>query len=400
MVKNHQHGVVGAVKHGSGEHLRDRSAKRARLDVAACASTPGGDGGRLASKLACNDVDLTGEDGMSTGEFDALVEFVSMPSCVATALNINCIGFGPVCAEKLAGAIAANTSLRTLKLQRNGLGIAGGGALGTALSHNASLTSLDISLNDVAPEGGVAIAAGLGANGTLTELTMVHACMHTCVHAHRAHHGARMHAHVRTRSQSSPWCTHACTRAYTLTELTMVHACMHTCVHAHRAHHGARMHAHVRTHSQSSPWCTCACTRAGTHAGMQGARVHARTHACIQVRCGLGPGGGKALGEALQRNSTLRSLDITQNDLGVEGGVAFGAALAVNTTLASLNMRFNRIGFGLERASSFAKALEARVYMYALEVHVHTYVALPRLWRRVCICMLWRCICIRMYMRM
>ena len=55
------------------------------------------------------------------GSVDALVDAVSMPSCVATALNMNCIGFGPVCAEKLAGAIAANTSLRTLKLQRNGL---------------------------------------------------------------------------------------------------------------------------------------------------------------------------------------------------------------------------------------------------------------------------------------
>ena len=34
------------------------------------------------------------------------------------------------------------------------------------------------------------------------------------------------------------------------------------------------------------------------------------------MRCGLGPGGGKALGEALATNTTVRALDIT-DDLGV-----------------------------------------------------------------------------------
>ena len=42
MVKNHQHGAIGAVKHGSADHLRD-GAKRTRLDDAAVptvAATP------------------------------------------------------------------------------------------------------------------------------------------------------------------------------------------------------------------------------------------------------------------------------------------------------------------------------------------------------------------------
>ena len=56
----------------------------------------------------------------------------------------------------------------------------------------------------------------------------------------------------------------------------------------------------------------------------------------------------------------MLSLDVEQNDLGVEGGVAFGRALAVNTSLATLGMRSNRIGYGLERATAFAKALEVK----------------------------------------
>ena len=56
----------------------------------------------------------------------------------------------------------------------------------------------------------------------------------------------------------------------------------------------------------------------------------------------------------------MLSLDVEQNDLGVEGGVVFGRALAVNTSLATLGMRSNRIGYGLERATAFAKALEVK----------------------------------------
>ncbi|EOD07320.1 hypothetical protein EMIHUDRAFT_198759 [Emiliania huxleyi CCMP1516] len=87
------------------------------------------------------------------------------------------------------------------------------------------------------------------------------------------------------------------------------------------------------------------------------------------VRCGLGPGGGRALGEALETNRHLLSLDVEQNDLGVEGGVAFGRALAVNTSLAT-GMRSNRIGYGLERATAFAKALEVKSPLTCLGMSV------------------------------
>ena len=43
-------------------------------------------------------------------------------------------------------------------------------------------------------------------------------------------------------------------------------------------------------------------------------------------------------------------LDVTQNDFGAAGGIAFGKALTVNRSLVALNLRFNRIGFGLERS--------------------------------------------------
>ena len=75
-----------------------------------------------------------------------------------------------------------------------------------------------------------------------------------------------------------------------------------------------------------------------------------RLASLVMVRCGLGPDGGRALGAALEVNTSLTRLDVTQNDLGTSGGIAFGAALATNTTLSSLTFTFNRIGFGLERS--------------------------------------------------
>ena len=71
---------------------------------------------------------------------------------------------------------------------------------------------------------------------------------------------------------------------------------------------------------------------------------------------------------ALAQNTTLRALDLTQNDLGVQGAVALGRALEVNTTLARLNVRANRIGYGLARASGFANALATNESLTWLDV--------------------------------
>ena len=73
----------------------------------------------------------------------------------------------------LAAAIASNTSLRRLEIERNGIGVQGGMSLGDAIGRNQTLTRLNLSLNDIAPEGGASLARGLRSNTSLTQLTLV-----------------------------------------------------------------------------------------------------------------------------------------------------------------------------------------------------------------------------------
>ena len=176
MVKNHQHGAIGSVKHGSGEHLRDNKRPRVEdeteQDEIGQAGSCSADGDIQAAPLATEHLDMT-ERGMTVEEFRAFARTLADPAqCRLTTLDLKHMGFGSVCAQLLGAALATNHSLTRLNADRNGLGLAGGKALGAALARNTRLASLEMSLNDIATEGGAAIAAALRTNASLTELTM------------------------------------------------------------------------------------------------------------------------------------------------------------------------------------------------------------------------------------
>ena len=61
-------------------------------------------------------------------------------------------------------------------------------------------------------------------------------------------------------------------------------------------------------------------------------------------RAGLGPEVGAAIGRALEKNTTLREINLWNNNLGDEGGAAIGRALEKNTTLQEINLRDNKLG--------------------------------------------------------
>ena len=58
----------------------------------------------------------------------------------------------------------------------------------------------------------------------------------------------------------------------------------------------------------------------------------------------LGEVGGAAIGAALTGNTTLTSIDLSINNLGEVGGAAIGAALTGNTTLTSIDLSMNKLG--------------------------------------------------------
>mmetsp|Transcript_36704 Transcript_36704/g.45842 ORF Transcript_36704/g.45842 Transcript_36704/m.45842 type:complete len:114 (+) Transcript_36704:730-1071(+) len=53
--------------------------------------------------------------------------------------------------------------------------------------------------------------------------------------------------------------------------------------------------------------------------------------------------GGIAVGEALQQNNTLTSLDLANNDIGDDGALAVGKSLETNGSLTDLHLDKNNI---------------------------------------------------------
>ena len=75
--------------------------------------------------------------------------------------------------------------------------------------------------------------------------------------------------------------------------------------------------------------------------------------------CSLGEGGGRALAETLRLNSTLKSLNLSENDLGEGGGRALAETLRLNSTLTSLDLGGNGLGEGAGRAMAEALRLNS-----------------------------------------
>ncbi|RIB25992.1 hypothetical protein C2G38_2066044 [Gigaspora rosea] len=77
----------------------------------------------------------------------------------------------------------------------------------------------------------------------------------------------------------------------------------------------------------------------------------------------LGSEVGKALADALCKNSTLTSLELGQNKLVSEGGKALADALCKNITLTYLDIRNNSINFKLTSNNPNIKILQDRIHV-------------------------------------
>jgi hypothetical protein len=70
----------------------------------------------------------------------------------------------------------------------------------------------------------------------------------------------------------------------------------------------------------------------------------------------LGIDGAKALADALKVNSTITSINLSNNNVGVDGAKALAAALKVNSTITSINLSNNNVG--VDGAKALADALK------------------------------------------
>ena len=84
----------------------------------------------------------------------------------------------------------------------------------------------------------------------------------------------------------------------------------------------------------------------------------------------IGDEGASSLSEALRVNTSLTSLDLSNNSIGVEGASSLSEALRVNTSLTSLNLRYNPIGG--EGASSLSEALRVNTSLTTLYLFLNS----------------------------
>ena len=80
----------------------------------------------------------------------------------------------------------------------------------------------------------------------------------------------------------------------------------------------------------------------------------------------IGDKGASSLSEALRVNTSLTSLNLVCTSIGVEGISSLSEALRVNTSLTSLNLRYNSIGD--EGASSLSEALRVNTSLTSLNL--------------------------------
>ena len=82
------------------------------------------------------------------------------------------------------------------------------------------------------------------------------------------------------------------------------------------------------------------------------------------IRCKLGYDGARAIAEALHINTTLKTIDLYNNDVGDDGARAFAKALRVNSTLHALALDYNDVG--ADGAMAIAESLRVNTTLREL----------------------------------
>lgn len=99
-----------------------------------------------------------------------------------------------------------------------------------------------------------------------------------------------------------------------------------------------------------------------------------RAHPCVISKlqlqyCMVGANGAFHLAEALQRNNTLTSLNLRDNNIGDDGLAAIAVALKTNNTVTELDVEMNKIGN--QGAVELADALRRNTGLLFLDLSIN-----------------------------
>ncbi|EQB77572.1 protein NLRC3 [Camelus ferus] len=274
---------------------------------------------------------------------------------------------GPVGTRRMADALKQNRSLKELMFSSNSIGDGGAKALAEALKVNQGLESLDLQSNSISDSGVAALMGALCANQTLLSLKGGHQAgkplelgslaqpLQTSAPVPRVAPGLRENS---ISSEGAQDLARALCANSTLKSLDLTANLLHD--------QGAQAIAvAVRENRALTALQPCPapplCFPGPTHREDGGGRWEVGAHAVPRpVTCFLqGPLGiylsllqwnfiqasaAKALGQALQLNTSLTSLDLQENAIGDEGASAVASALKANTALTALYLQVASIG--------------------------------------------------------
>ena len=207
-------------------------------------------------------------------------------------------------------ALAVNTSLTTLYLSHNSIGVEGVTSLSQALAVNTSLTTLHLSHNSIGDEGATSLSQALAVNTSLTTL-------------HLSHNSIGDEG-VTSLSQALAVNT-------SLTTLDLSHNSI-----------GVE----------------------GVTSLSQALAVNTSLTTLDLSWNYIGDEGATSLSQALAVNTSLTTLDLSGNFISDEGATSLSQALAVNTSLTTLNLSGNSIGD--EGATSLSQALAVNTFLTTL----------------------------------
>jgi Ran GTPase-activating protein (RanGAP) involved in mRNA processing and transport len=251
--------------------------------------------------------------------------------CITEALSTNTVferltilcndlEIGNNCGELLADLLVSTSSLRhlTLNTRSRSFGEVGARAIADALKVNTTLEGLYISGNEIGDAGAAALAGGLAVNSSLREL-----------HANFCGIGA---AGSRAIADALKINT-------TLEELYIANNNIGLL--------GSRAIAEalkVNTTLERLFISDNEIGDAGAAALADGLAVNSALRQLHANTCGIGAAGSRAIAEALKINTTLEKLRIVNNKVGNAGAAALAGAVATTTSLSELHLATNYIG--------------------------------------------------------
>jgi Ran GTPase-activating protein (RanGAP) involved in mRNA processing and transport len=261
----------------------------------------------------------------------------------------------------LVNGIKKNTTITTLKLWGNKIGIEGAKALAGMLEKNETITKLDLSRNNIGDDGAKALAEALKVNKTITTLHLLYNNIGKdgAIALGRACAGKNIKVDFGNTKNNDLFKLAQGTFEGEKLDLSYDHI----------RDAGAIAIADMLKVNKTITELNLS----DNDIGIDGAKALAAmleknntiTELCL-FRNNIKDDGAKALAGMLEKNNTITELNLSSNNIEIDGAKAIADALKVNKTITTLDLSYNNIGD--DGAKALAEALKVNNTITTLEL--------------------------------